>query len=355
MHIGIIGPSASGKTTLFQALSALKTTPQGRKNEPSRAVIQVPDERVDKLSALFNPKKTTYATTEYIDVPHPGGSEAYPKGYMQNFRTADTLAIVLRAFTYPGEDPKTRQKEALDEYQELELAFILNDLVQIEKKLEMERKLLKGKKSDPKSLAMVDLLERLHAHLEEEKPIRNFELTPDEEKELRGYTFLSQKPQILVLNIDETMLEERHSLLESWKKEFPHLQILAIPSLIEAEMSELPDEERELFLAEYGVEEPALPAFIRASYKTLDLISFFTVGEDEVRAWTIPRGTNAQKAAGAIHSDLERGFIRAEVIDYADLLELGSLKAAKDKGILRLEGKTYIVQDGDILHIRFAV
>ena len=356
MHIGILGPSQSGKTTIFKALSAFTSAQAGRKNEPSRAVVKVPDPRVDALSAMFNPKKTTYATIEYMDTLHPGGSDPYPYTYLQNFRSSDALAIVLPMFSYEKQDTETQLNNAMELYQELDQAFILNDLLQVEKKLESDKKALR-KKNDAQTKANIELMERLLPHLEAEKPLRDFEFTPDEEKQVRGFTFMSQKPQVLILNIAEDLIPESQAIKDKWQQEqnTPAHQVLVVPGTVEADLVELPEDEAELFLEEYGLTEAALPAFMRSCYATLRLISFFTVGEDEVRAWTIPKDITARKAAGAIHSDLERGFIRAEVISDQELLELGSLKAGKDTGKLRLEGKEYIVQDGDIMHIRFNV
>jgi len=357
MHIGIIGPPQSGKTTIFQALSAHQATMSGKRNEPTRVTIEVPDARVDRLVEMFEPKKVVHATVEYLDIAHPGGNEPYPHGYLQHFRSADALAVVLPCMAVVSEDGEEEFAQAIDLFQTLELGLIMNDLQQIEKKLATDRKVLQSKRNDPQFQAMVTLMERLYEHLESEQPLRDMELSELEQKQIRGFTFLSRKPQIAILNLDETLLPKREEFLRRWREAIPQegLPVLAVPGQVEAELSELDPEEQAVFMAEYGLEEAALPALIRASYETLGLLSFFTVGPKEVHAWTIKQGATAQQAAGAIHSDLERGFIRAEVIAWDTLLDVGSLKAAKDTGDLRLEGKEYPVKDGEIVHIRSGV
>ncbi len=353
MEIGIVGPKSSGKTTIFKALSNFRSDRGDASYNLNRAVISVPDPRLDALAELFNPKKVTPATIAYLDLPHPGGGDTAK--YFQSFRTADALAVVIPVFSFDSTPLEQRLNKAADQYRDFDLSLSLSDLLQIEKKLEMDRKVFKSKRSDRQLGQTIKLLEKLKAHLEEEKPLRTLELTPEEEKDIRGYTFLSLKPQIVILNIGEDDIPHHSEIVQFWRNEFSDQQVIATAGSVEAELTELPPEEAREFLTEYGLKEPALPAFIRASYAALDLISFFTVGEKEVRAWTIARNTPAKKAAGTIHSDMERGFIRAEVIPWDLLVELGSLRAAKEKGLLRLEGKDYIVQDGDIFHVRFAV
>ncbi len=352
MEIGIVGPKGAGKTTIFKALASFQTESEVGYSL-NRAVVKVPDPRLDALAKLFNPKKVTYATISYLDLPHPGGKDNTQ--YFQTFRNAAALAVVIPLFGLDGSPWKERLQRGIEQYRDFDLSLALSDLLQIEKKLEYERKVLKGKPSERQLKRLVELLERMRKHLEAERPLRELEMTPEEEKEIRGYAFFSIKPQIIILNIGEEELPVRGQIVERWRKEFPEQEVLAVAGNIEAELAELPPEEAAEFLEDYGLSEPLLPAFIRACYSTLDLISFFTVGEKEVRAWPIKRGTEAKKAAGAIHSDMERGFIRAEVIQWSRLVELGSLKAAKERGELRLEGKDYIVQDGDIFHVRFAV
>lgn len=325
--IGIVGLPYSGKSTLFTALTRSGSA-GGRSNQ---AVVDVPDERLQVLTDIEKSKKTVHAKVRFVDVP--GGLTAQG---IAEFRTMDALCIVLRAF---GPDA-----DAAKELGNVEAELVLNDLASIESGLEKARKRARSQKE---AAAEVDVLQRAHALLEEEKPLRTGDFgDPNDQKILRGYGPLTLKPWIVVANV-----EEGGSLPEGLPD-----GAIAISAALEAEVAgvEDPAEAAEL-LAGFGIEEPGLDKVIKACYRALDLITFLTTGADETRAWEVRKGAKAPEAAGAIHSDLERGFIRAEVLHYDDLVDAGSWDAAKAKGTLRVEGKDYTVVEGDILNIRFAV
>lgn len=354
MRLGIIGLPNSSKTTIFNALTGLNR-PTGAVSsgqiEVFNAVVNVPDERVDKLSAMYEPKKTVYATVTFSDIAgiDKGFGESGLSGQLKNeLAQVDGFVHVIRAFEddavphpYITIDPK-RDVEMVD------TEFILSDLIMIEKKIErlqsdLNRSSKVGRDKLEQELA---LMERLKSTLENEIPLRDLELDPEEEKSLRGFGFLSQKPLLVVFNTGDELRPPSVT--------YPHknTQTLSLQGKIEAEIAQLSKEDRDVFLQEYGIAEPIAKRAIRAAYDLMHLQSFFTVGKDEVRAWSVHIGAAAPEAAGVIHSDLQKGFIRAEVMTYDMLMELGSEQAVKEAGKLRLEGKTYIVQDGDILHIR---
>lgn len=353
MKVGLVGFAGSGKTTIFNTLTGLtaEVGGYGAREKANVGVIKVPDHRVDKLAEIFNPKKKTYAEISFVDVAGPQAENAEqaqsgldPK-LVQHMREADALVHVVRAFENPmlvqAADP-TRDIRSFDD------ELMLTDLVQIENRI---TRLKKEKDSARES----ELMERLKVGLEGEQPLRNVELTHEDLAMIAGFRFLSLKPLLLLLNQPEDAVGEGlpgavQALAESKK-----LSAIAMSGNVEMEIAQLaPDEQRE-FLQDLGITEPARHRFIRAAYSLLDLISFLTSGEDECRAWSIKRGTSAHKAAGVIHSDIERGFIRAEVIRFEDLAELGSEARCRELGKLKLEGKDYIVQDGDVVHFRFNV
>jgi len=314
----------------------------GGKEEVHLGVIKVPDARVDKLSQIFKPKKTTYAEIRFTDFP-ASQSEDDLKGnnsLVTQMREVDAMALVLRNFE-PGADPVRELNDLLTE-------MILADLTVVENR----RMRLKKEKARPQEEA---LLERCVAALESEKSLRNLEFSADEENILSGFGFLSRKPALALFNQADDKAGQ--PLPAAYQDELKRRELEGLPlaGKVEMEVAQLDEGDRAAFLKEIGIQEPARERFIRASYRLMDLISFLTAGEDEVRAWTIPQGTVARKAAGKIHSDIERGFIRAEVIAYEDFIALGSETKCKEAGKLRLEGKDYIVQDGDIIHFRFAV
>ena len=358
MKTGIIGLPQVGKTSLFQILTKAHLSEQARANprEAHVGVAKVPDDRLDKLAALYSPKKLTHASVEYVDVGAIGQDALKDTAYAAHLRQVDALAHVVRAF----EDPSIPHVGALDPLRDIknvEFDLMVSDLGQIEKRLERLEKDLKKMKTAELEKEF-ELLKRANAHLGTEKPLREMEMTLEDKKRLRGFMFLSEKPIFYVLNIGEsTELSKeigeavsKYKLTESAAR--PNAAATAICGKVEAELAEMSDADAAEFLWSYGLTESGLVRLIRTTYKLLGLISFFTAGEDECRAWTIPAHTRAQEAAGAIHSDLEKHFIRAETIRWDQLLEAGSEANARAKGTLRLEGKDYIVQDGDVMHIR---
>ena len=358
MKTGIIGLPQVGKTSLFRILTKAKVEDRGYSNprESHLGVAKVPDERLEKLSALYNPKKTTYATVEYSDVAAIGQDALKETALLTNLRNVDALIHVLRAF----EDdaiPHVGPIDPLRDIKNVEFDLMVSDLTQIEKRLErLEKDLKKARTADLEKEHA--LLLRAKESLEAEKPLRELEMSPEEKKLIRGFMFLSQKPILYAVNLPESTtlgddLEKaaaKYNLTEYAAR--PNAGVTAFCGKVEAELAEMEDEEAAEFLASYGLKESGLVRLIRKSYELLGLISFFTAGEDECRAWTVPVNSRAQEAAGAIHSDLEKHFIRAETIHWDTLLAAGSEAAAKAQGTLRLEGKDYIVKDGDVMHIR---
>ena len=354
MRLGILGLPQSGKTTLFNALTrgAIPTGPSMGKIEIHTAVVDVPDPRVDRLSAMFKPKKTIYAKVTYADIAGLDGSTAKTgiSGALLNQLTQmDGFIHVLRCFEdetvlHPGGsiDPQ-RDLTTMDN------EFVLNDLIAVERKLErLNEERRKGGGRDKATIDReIAVFSRLNEALNEEKPLRDVDISAEEDKILSGFGFLSRKPVLVVQNTSEGQKPAEIS--------YPHRhsQLVNLQCKLESEIAQLPPDEALVFLAEYGISEPSLNRMIRLSYDLLGLQSFFTVGPDEVRAWTVHRGATAPEAAGEIHTDLQKGFIRAEVVAYTDLTTLGGLTEARGKGKLRLEGKEYIVQDGDVLNIRF--
>jgi GTP-binding protein YchF len=358
MKTGIIGLPQVGKTALFRILTKANLSEQAYSNprEAHLGVAKVPDERLDKLAALYNPKKLTHASVEYVDVGAIGQDALKETAYIGHLRNVDALIHVVRAF----EDPAVPHVGAIDPLRDIknvDFDLMVSDLGQIEKRLERLEKDLKKMRS-PELEKENELMIKAKAHLETEKPLREMEMTPDDKKRLRGFMFLSEKPILYVLNIGESteLGKDLEAAVAKYKltevAAHPNAGASAICGKVEAELSEMSDEDAAEFLGSYGLTESGLSRLIRTSYHLLGLISFFTAGEDECRAWTIPVNTRAVNAAGAIHSDLEKHFIRAETIRWDQLLEAGSEANARAKGTLRLEGKDYIVQDGDVMHIR---
>lgn len=344
MKLGLIGRRGSGKTTIFNMLTGLQAQVGGfaSKEEMHLGVIKVPDGRIDKLSAIFKPKKTTYAEIRFTDFPpkQEGEELRSNSAIVTQMREVDAITFILRDFDADA--------NPLKELNALLTEMILADLTVVENR----RARLKKEKARPQEEA---LLERCAIALENEQSLRNLEFSADEENLASGFGFLSRKPALVVFNRSEN--KAGLPLEPAYQEELSRrgLEGLALSGKVEMEIAQFDETERAAFLKEIGIEEPARERFIRASYALLNLISFFTTGEDEVRAWTIVRGTVARKAAGKIHSDIERGFIRAEVIGYDDFIICGSEAKCKESGKLRLEGKDYLVKDGDIIHFRFAV
>jgi len=357
MKIGIIGLPQVGKTSLFQILT--KAQPAAASHNPREAhigVAKVPDERLDRLAAMYNPKKLTHASVEYVDLGAIGQESLKESGFLGHLRPVDALAHVVRAFE-DDSIPHVGPIDPLRDIKNVDFDLMVSDLGQIEKRLERLEKDLKKMKT-PELEKEFDLLKRAQAHLETEKPLREMEMTLEDKKRIRGFMFLSEKPILYVLNVSESTqlgkdLEEasgKYKLTEIASR--ANAGVSAICGKVEAELAEMSDADAAEFLSSYGLTESGLVRLIRTSYHLLGLISFFTAGEDECRAWTIPAHTRAVEGAGAIHSDLEKHFIRAETIRWDQLLEAGSEANARAKGTLRLEGKDYIVQDGDVMHIR---
>jgi GTP-binding protein YchF len=353
MKVGLVGFAGSGKTTVFNTLTGLaaEVGGYGAKEKANVGVIKVPDERVDRLAELFNPKKKTFAEISFVDVAGPQADEAEraeggldPK-LVQHMREVDALVHVVRAFDNPmllAEADPVRDIRAFDD------ELMLTDLVQVENRIAR----LKKEKDSAREAAM---MEKLKAALEAERPLRYLDLAQEELALIAGFRFLSLKPLLLLLNVGEDDAASQAPAAVVDAAEAKALSVIAMSGKVEMEIAQLTAEEQSEFLQDLGIAEPARDRFIRAAYKLLDLISFLTSGEDECRAWSIKRGTTAQRAAGTIHSDIERGFIRAEVVRFEDLSELGSEARCREAGKLRLEGKEYVVQDGDVIHFRFNV
>jgi ribosome-binding ATPase len=358
MKTGIIGLPQVGKTSLFQILTKAQLSAQAHSNprEAHIGIAKVPDDRLGRLAALYSPKKLTHATVEYVDVGAIGQDALKETAYIGHLRQVDALAHVVRVFEDPA-IPHVGEIDPLRDIKNVEFDLMVSDLGQIEKRMERLEKDLKKMKT-PDLEKEFELLKRAKAHLESEKPLREMEMATDDKKRIRGFMFLSEKPIFYVLNIGEST--DLGKQLEDAVGKYKLTEIAAHPSAaataicgkVEAELAEMSEADAAEFLSSYGLKESGLTRLIRTTYKLLGLISFFTAGEDECRAWTIPANSRAQEAAGAIHTDLEKHFIRAETIRWDQLLEAGSEANARAKGTLRLEGKDYIVQDGDVMHIR---
>jgi hypothetical protein len=356
MKTGIIGLPQVGKTSLFKILTKAKLEERGHSRQEHIGVARVPDERLDKLSALYSPKKTTDASVEFVDVAAIGQEALKETAFLTSLRNVDALIHVLRAF----EEESIAHVGPIDPMRDIksvEFDLMISDLTQVEKRLErLEKDLKKGRTNDLEHEQA--LLLRSKESLEKEQPLRELEMTNEEKKLIRGFMFLSQKPILYALNIGESMTlgDDLDSAVSRFKLDEvahrPNAGATAICGKVEAELAEMDDAEAADFLESYGLHESGLVRLIRKSYELQGLISFFTAGEDECRAWTIPLGSKAPQGAGAIHTDLEHHFIRAETIRWDSLLEAGSEAAARARGTLRLEGKEYVVQDGDVMHIR---
>lgn len=360
MKLGIIGLPQSGKTTIFNALTRgnTPTTASAGRIEVHTAVVDVPDPRVDKLSGMFNPKKTIHAKVTYVDIAGlEGGALRQAQGIaasgsisgqlLNQLAQMDGFLHVARCFesdliphSAGSVDPARDAETMLSE-------LLLNDLIVVERKLErLADEWRKGGSDKTVVKRQIALFERLQAALSESEPLRSMEFTPDELKELSSYGLLTRKPILTVFNLGEGQAAPAIEL--------DH-ESVSLQGKLEMEIAQLPPEDAAIFMNEYGIEELSLSKMIGLSYDLLQLQSFFTIGGDEVRAWTLRRGATAYEAAGAVHTDLQKGFIRAEVILADELIELGGMNEAKSKGKLRLEGKEYPVQDGEVVHIRFNI
>jgi GTP-binding protein YchF len=357
MRLGIIGLPNSGKTTIFNALTGMNLETAAVSSgqfEVHTAVVGVPDPRIDKLTAMYNPKKTIFATITFADIAgmDKGISEGGLKGQFRNeLQQVDGLVHVIRAFENASVPHPYETVDAKRDLDIIDGEFLLSDLITIENRLQRlnDELRVKGKKVESVILPEIDLMNELKAQLEDGQPLRDADLTPDQIKMLKGYGFLSLKPVIVVYNVGEGQSVAPELL------EYPHQNSFAVALMgqLEAEITQLDSDGAQMFMDEYGITERSAARVIRLSYDLMAIHAFFTVGPDEVRAWSVAIGATAPEAAGAIHSDLQRGFIRAEVIAYGDLIAAGSEAAVKSAGKFRLEGKEYVVKDGDILNIRF--
>ncbi len=362
MEVGIIGLPLSGKTTLFNALTGSSAQTgayaSGRSTQHT-AVVDVADPRVDLLSSMFSPRKTTRAKVQFTDVSGAGVSsgderQALDQQTLNALSRCDALVLVVRAFTSDAVAHPDGSIDAARDLANLRLELILSDLAIVERRIERIEQGLKKSRAVERPLLEREkaLMQRFVAALESETPVADLDIDRDDEQLIRGFQFLTAKPALVVLNIGES--DPLPANLD-WAGSHRRSLALALRGTLEMEISQLPPDEMAEFLASYGIPEPGLHRLVREVYGLLGVMSFFTVGEDEVRAWTVRQNASAVEAAGAIHTDLARGFIRAEVISYDDMIASQTMAKARSLGRLRLEGKDYVVQDGDILNIRFNV
>jgi len=352
MQTGIIGLPRVGKTTLFRILT--KAHVDAKVGQATHVgIAKVPEPRLDQLAKIYNPKKVTHASVQYVDLP--GVQKERMRESLTSLRDVDAIAHVIRVFDDPTVPHSEGSIDPLRDVTNLDLELILSDHDQIAKRLERVDRDLK-KKRDPLLEHEKAVLEKCKAHLEAEKPLRELELTPEEHKPIGGFLFLSQRPMLYVLNLGDEEAAEMDKAIATHKlaplQGRPNTAVVAVCGRLEAELAEMEEKEAAELLASYGLHEPGLNRLIHATYDLMGLISFFTAGDPEVRAWTIRKGSTAVKAAGEIHSDIEKGFIRAEVVRCGDLLAAGNIHLAKEKGQVRLEGKEYIVQEGDVILFR---
>jgi len=367
MKIGIVGLPRVGKTTIFRLLTQdrVDTSSWGGGREAHIGIAYVPDANLYRLVELIKPKKTTHATVEYVDLPglSRGEGRAALQGqakematYLNSLKNIDTLLHVVRGFDDPNLAHAEGSVNPLRDIDLFELEMIFSDLAIVERRLERLAKDLKKMKS-PELEMEREVLQRFKTALESEQPLRELELTSEEEKRIRGFTFLTAKPILLLINIDDQDAPKIASIVEDLglqkQASRRNVGIAAVCGKIELEIAALPPEDARMFMEDFGISEGALDRIIQKSYDLLGVFSFYTLGEEEARAWPIPHNTTAVQAAGFVHTDMEKGFIKAEVISFQDMTTLGSFQAAKSKGVLRLEGKEYRVREGDIILFRF--
>ena len=366
MQIAIVGLTGSGKTTVFNTLTRGHAETGGYGGVTMNVgVVKVPDERLDRLAEIFKPRKIVHADVTYVDLPAPPpsteghiGTEELPAEHLARLRDSDALLHVVRAFDDPSHPHPDGSVDPARDLERLDLEFILADLAMADRRIErLSTSGRHGTQVEREANEREErILRRLKEALEGGSPIRDVELEPEDEKQIRGFRFLSQKPVLVLLNVGENDLAGAPALVDAITGWYKHDKALvdALSARIEMELGELEPDEAAVFMEELGIAESGLDRVIALSYRLLGLVSFLTAGPDEVRAWPIVDGSSAVDAAGVIHTDLARGFIRAETVAYEDLLELGSMAEAKKAGRLRSEGKTYRVRDGDVIEILFS-
>ena len=356
MQLGIIGLPQSGKTTLYKALTRadVPTDMSSGRMEVRTAVVDVPDDRVDALARLYSPKKIVRTKVSYADIAGLDGSankDGLPGQLINQIAQMDGLLHVVRVFENASVPHQAGSIDALRDLQVMDSEFILNDLIMVERRLEKLREEHRRGVARPREVtqAEIDIFENLQAMLSQDQPLRHHTFTPEEDKVVASFGFLSRKPQIVVFNIGE----DQQPLV--YTSPHPHTGVVSMPTKLEMDLAALEPEDATMFMEEFGMTETGLVRLIRMSYDLLGLQTFFTAGEKEVHAWTLRRGGTAKEAAGVIHTDLEKGFIRAEIVSYEDMIKYGSTSEARNKGRLRVEGKDYPIADGDIIEVRFNI
>ncbi len=356
MQLGIIGLPQSGKTTVYKALTGadIPTEMSTGQMEVHTAVVDVPDPRVDKLCEMFKPKKIVRAKVTYADIAGldgTAGRAGLPGVMINQLAQMDGFLHVVRQFENASVPHLAESIDPIRDILTMDTDFILNDLLMVERRLEKLREEHRRGVSRPRDVIQseIDLFERLEAMLNAEKPLRHFTFSPEEDKIVSSFGFLSRKPQIIVFNQSEDQAAIDYT------SPHPHTTVVSLPAKLEMDIMALEPEDAAMFMEEFGVTELGMSRLIKVSYDLLNVHSFFTAGEKEVHVWTLRKGSNAREAAGTIHSDMEKGFIRAEVISFEDLVTYGTTAEARNHGRLRVEGKNYIIEDGDIIEIRFNI
>lgn len=358
MQIGLVGLQYSGKTTLFNTIAEIEDNEPGAgKEEATIEVVKIPDNRLDVLTELFNPKKKVHATIEVYDIPglrmSEDGKVKITTTFLNAVRNNDALFYIIRKFEEMSVPHPMNDNNPVRDIKFLETEFLFSDLSMLESRItRLKRDLMKI--ADENLKRELPVIEKCYRHLENELPLRSLELDEKELKLISGYQLLTLKPLIIGINMDENSIGTEGEEVDSIKKELGELNAEVIPffAKIENELSKLDDEDKEMFMEDYGIKDSALSKILNSSYKSLGLQSFFTVGEDECRAWTVKKGYTAQQSAGVIHTDFFKKFIRAEIVHYNDFIKYKSFSKCKEAGAWRLEGKEYVVEDGDIINVR---